>query len=138
MPVSRSSSSYATLISTPLLLPPDKIEEPVLVTDPQWVALAETAATGATVFGILNPASGPGTVTDDTYPEVIDYVVSAGAKVGFGSFFFLFGVPCLSRRPRFRSCLYTSQNSHLRILTSWIFELARVLCPMLGFARYAS
>lgn len=60
----------------------DEKEEPILVTDPQWVALAETAATGAPVFGILNPASGPGTVTDDTYPEVIDYVVGAGAKVG--------------------------------------------------------
>lgn len=59
-----------------------KKEEPVLVTDPQWVALAETAGTGATVFGILNPASGPGTVTDETYPEAIDVVVTAGAKVG--------------------------------------------------------
>eukprot|EP00752_Nemacystus_decipiens_P003780 g3480.t1 len=57
------------------------LDEPVLVTDPQWVALAETAATGATVFGILNPASGPGTVTDDSYPEIIDYVVGAGAKL---------------------------------------------------------
>lgn len=45
------------------------------------MALAETAATGATVFGILNPASGPGTVTDESYPEIIEYVVSAGAKV---------------------------------------------------------
>lgn len=49
--------------------------------DPQWEALAETAATGVPVFGILNPASGPGEVTDETYPDVIDYVLHAGAKV---------------------------------------------------------
>lgn len=52
-----------------------------VVIDPQWVALAETAQTGATVFGILNPASGPGTVRDESYPDVIDYVNDAGAKV---------------------------------------------------------
>lgn len=52
-----------------------------VVIDPQWVTLAETAATGATVFGILNPASGPGTERDESYPDVIDYVTDAGAKV---------------------------------------------------------
>lgn len=33
------------------------------------------------MFGILNPASGPGEVTDTSYPDVIDYVKGAGAKV---------------------------------------------------------
>lgn len=55
-----------------------------VVIDPQWVTLAETAAMGATVFGILNPASGPGDVTDTSYPDVIDYVKGAGAKVMMG------------------------------------------------------
>ena len=49
---------------------------------PQWNALHDTAATGATVFGILNPASGPGTEVGANYTAVIDYVKSAGAKVG--------------------------------------------------------
>lgn len=50
----------------------------------QWIALHDTAATGATVFGILNPASGPGTVTAENYTATIDYVKGAGAKVCSG------------------------------------------------------
>lgn len=92
------------------------------------MALAETAATGATVFGILNPASGPGTVTDDTYPEIIDYVVSAGAKVGFGSLFYLFEVPCLSRRPRFRP--WSLHESERALANPYQLDICTCTCAM--------
>ncbi|CAM9258258.1 unnamed protein product [Pylaiella littoralis] len=65
----------------PLYIAPMFDNGTTVVIDPQWVALAETAQTGATVFGILNPASGPGTVRDESYPDVIDYVNDAGAKL---------------------------------------------------------
>ncbi|CAB1120657.1 unnamed protein product [Ectocarpus sp. CCAP 1310/34] len=65
----------------PLYIAPMFDNGTTVTIDPQWTALAETAATGATVFGILNPASGPGEVTDTSYPDVIDYVKDAGAKM---------------------------------------------------------
>ncbi|CAN0503367.1 unnamed protein product, partial [Ectocarpus sp. 12 AP-2014] len=65
----------------PLYIAPMFDNGTTVTIDPQWTALAETAATGATVFGILNPASGPGEVTDTSYPDVIDYVKGAGAKM---------------------------------------------------------
>lgn len=47
----------------------------------QWEALHDSASTGANVFGILNPASGPGAHTQPNYLDTIDYVKGAGAKV---------------------------------------------------------
>ncbi|CAM9177715.1 unnamed protein product, partial [Sphacelaria rigidula] len=47
----------------------------------QWEALHDSASTGANVFGILNPASGPGAHTQPNYLDTIDYVKGAGAKL---------------------------------------------------------
>ena len=55
-----------------------------LFADGQWELLKTTAAAGTPVVGIMNPASGPGTLTDPSYTTAINDVKSSGAQVHTG------------------------------------------------------